>query len=427
MKKIKLSQRAKHAILIGGLCSVSYLAVYIARNVLGAVSPKMELDGFSTADITTMGSAFFFSYGIGQLINGIIGDKIKARYMISFGLLFAGITNILFAIFAASPVAALVSYIGTGFFLAMIYGPMTKVVSENTDPIHATRCSLGYTFASFMGSPMAGILATVFSWKNTFLASSIALIAMAVIVFCAFILLEKKGIVKYGQYKRDKKSGGSIKVLIKHNIIKFAIIAILTGVIRTSVVQLLTLYFKQYLGFSESDAPLIYSAATLVMASTTFISIFVYERLKRNMNLTMLIMFAVSTVFFFGVFLVKHTVINIIFIVIAIMASNGAATMLWSRYCPSLYETGMVSSATGFLDFLSYMSAAVANVLFGRAIDGFELFGHKFDGIGWKNLILVWFGIVLLGLIVSLPYDKIFRGKKGADGKAELEKTFKTN
>lgn len=418
---MKISVRAKHAILIGGLCSVSYLAVYIARNVLGAVGPKMELDGFTTADITTMGSAFFFSYGVGQLINGIIGDKIKARYMISLGLLFAGITNILFAVFASSPIAALVSYIGTGFFLAMIYGPMTKVVSENTDPIHATRCSLGYTFASFMGSPLAGILATVFSWKSTFFASSIALIAMAVVVFCAFILLEKKGIVKYGQYKRDKKSGGSIKVLIKHDIIRFAIIAILTGVIRTSVVQLLTLYFKQHLGFSETDAPLIYSGATLVMATTTFISIFVYERLKRNMYLTMLIMFAVSTVSFLGVFFVKYAAVNIIFIIIAIMASNGAATMLWSRYCPSLYETGMVSSATGFLDFLSYMSAAVANVVFGRAIDGFVLFGHEFGGIGWGNLVLVWTATVALGFIVVLPFDKIFKRKK-AEKLEKIEK-----
>ena len=415
MKRFKISANAKHAILIGGLCSFSYLAVYIARNILGAVGPKMQLDGFSTADITTMGSAFFFSYAIGQLINGIIGDKIKARYMICLGLLLSGASNIAVALLSSSQMAATISYMGTGFFLAMIYGPMTKVVSENTEPIYATRCSLGYTFASFMGSPLAGVLATVFSWKNTFIAGSIALMSMAVVVFCAFLMLERKGIVKYGQYKRDKKQGGSIKVLIKHNIIKFAMIAILTGVIRTSVVQLLTLYFKQYLGFSETDAPLVYSAATLVMASTTFISIFVYERLKRNMNLTILIMFSISTVFFTCVFLTKLPILNIIFMVIAIMSSNGAATMLWSRYCPSLYETGMVSSATGFLDFLSYMAAALANVLFGYALDGFKLFGHEFEGIGWRKLILVWIGVVATGVIVALPYDKIFKKKKAAE------------
>ena len=412
MKKIKIRERAKHAILIGGLCSVSYLAVYITRNILGAVSAQMTTDAaynFTTADITEMGTAFFLSYGVGQLINGTIGDKIKARYMISLGLLLAGIANIIFSAVADIKIAAFVSYAATGFFLAMIYGPMTKVVSENTEPKHATRCSIGYTFASFLGSPAAGVIAYFLSWKNSFIASSIALISMAVIVFCAFLLLEKKGIVKYGQYKRNKKSEGSLKVLLKHNIIKFALIAILTGVIRTSVVQILTMYFNQYLKFPSETAEgsngltasLVFSGATLVMASTTFISIFVYERLKSNMNLTILLMFSVSSVAFCAVYFVTHPIVNVVLIVIAIMASNGAATMLWSRYCPSLYKTGMVSGVTGFLDFLSYMSAAIANLIFGRAI----------GVIGWKNLILVWMGIVVIGAIVSLPYGKIFKKK----------------
>ena len=78
------------------------------------------------------------------------------------------------------------------------------------------------------------------------------------------------------------------------------------------------------------------------------------------------------------------------------MASNGAATMLWSRYCPSLRDTGMVSGATGFLDFVSYMSAALATTLFANAV----------ESIGWGNLILVWIALVVCGIIVALPYKK---------------------
>ena len=91
--------------------------------------------------------------------------------------------------------------------------------------------------------------------------------------------------------------------------------------------------------------------------------------------------------------------LNIVFIVLAIMSSNAAATMLWSRYCPSLRDTGLVSSATGFLDFLSYSAAALANITFADAI-------HT---IGWGNLILVWLGLVTLGVIVALPYRRMFR------------------
>ena len=34
-------KHVKNAILIGGLCSISYLGVYVVRNILGTVTPQM--------------------------------------------------------------------------------------------------------------------------------------------------------------------------------------------------------------------------------------------------------------------------------------------------------------------------------------------------------------------------------------------------
>ena len=127
---------------------------------------------------------------------------------------------------------------------------------------------------------------------------------------------------------------------------------------------------------------------------TTFVAIFVYERLNRDMDKTILLMFSVACCGFALVYFVKAPVLNIVLMVIAIMSSNGAASMLWSRYCPSLRDTGMVSSATGFLDFMSYMAAAVASSAFANAV----------SAIGWQNLILVWLALMVAGVIVALPY-----------------------
>ena len=80
----------------------------------------------------------------------------------------------------------------------------------------------------------------------------------------------------------------------------------------------------------------IFSASTLVISTTTFIAIFVYEKLGYNMDKTVLLMFALSALFFGGVFFVKFPWVNLALIVLAIMAANGAACMLWSRYCPGL-------------------------------------------------------------------------------------------
>jgi hypothetical protein len=43
------------------------------------------------------------------------------------------------------------------------------------------------------------------------------------------------------------------------------------------------------------------------------------------------------------------------------------------------------------------MASAAANLIFPRAV----------SVIGWGGLILVWFGLMAVGVIISLPYDKM--------------------
>ena len=398
------NKSVRNAIYVGTLCSVSYLAVYVARNILGAVSPQMIAEGgFTTEYIGRVSSVYFICYAVGQLINGAIGDKIKARWMISGGLLMAGVMNLLFArLGTLHPNAAVAVYGMTGFFLSMIYGPLTKVVAENTDPKYTHRCSLGYTFASFLGSPLAGVIAAYFVWQSVFAVSTVILAVMAAVSFCVFLGFEKSGVIQYHQYKRAKEQGGSIKVLIEHRIVKFTLVSVLTGVVRTSVVFWLPTYISQYLGFSSSSAAKIYTVATFVISMTTFVAVFVYEKLNRDMDKTILLMFSVSVCCFAAVYFAHAPMLNIILMVAAIMGSNGAASMLWSRYCPSLRDTGMVSSATGFLDFMSYMAASVASSAFANAV----------SQIGWQNLILVWIALMAAGVVVALPHERLWRKQK---------------
>ncbi len=393
---MKISTSAKKAIYLGTLCSISYFAVYIARNALSAATPQMLAAGYTESYIGSVSSLFFVFYAVGQLINGWIGDKIKAKWMISGGLLFAAVANGVFPFLGAYPTLAMLIFSLSGFFLSMIYGPMTKVVTENTEQIHAVRCSIGYTFASFFGSPAAGILASLFVWQSVFTVSSAAMALMAALVVAFFFVFERRGVVRYGQYQPKAKGTGNLKQLFQMEIVKYSLVSILTGIVRTSVVFWLPTYIAQYLSFSETQATAIFTVCTLVISFTTFIAIFVYDRFGRNMNKTLLLMFVLSAIFFLLTYLVAVPILNIIFIVLAIMASNGAATMLWSCYCVSLRETGMVSSVTGYLDFLSYMAAAAANLIFANAV----------SAIGWGNLLLVWLGLAGAGILVALPYKK---------------------
>jgi sugar phosphate permease len=229
---------------------------------------------------------------------------------------------------------------------------------------------------------------------------------MAVITFVFFLIFERRGIVKYPQRvnkEKGEKTENPVRVLLRHGIVKFSIISILTGIIRTSVVFWLPTYFYQYLGFSEEKSATIFTVVTLIISPTAFIAIFLYEKvMKKSMHVSVLVYFTLAAVCFALLFVTKQPILNICLICLGIMASNSATSVLWSIYCPSLSETGLVSSATGFLDFLSYMAAAFANIVFPNAV----------SVIGWDGLILVWLALMVVGVVICLPLNKIFKRKE---------------
>ena len=398
LDKIFKNQSAKHACYIGALSAASYLACYFCKNILSVVSPHIvETSDITVAFIGTLSTFNMIFYAIGQLVNGIIGDKVKAKYLVSIGLLLSGVCS-LFMTATEQPIVMIIAYSLIGFFLSMLYAPLVKVIAENTHPSHALRCCLALTFASLFGVPLAGVASMLLQWQNVFRLCGFFLVIVGIACFCVLSLFEQKRIVTYKERKRESTKSGSIKVLFEYEIVKFTFVAVLTGIVRTSVVFWVPTYLTQYLGFSAGTAASIFTIMSFVQSASPYVNnLILYEQiLKRNINVMLLLSFSLSTISFVMMFTVHHPFVNIIFLILALMTSNGASEMLWSVYCPSLRDTGMVSSATGYLDFMSYVAAGIANILFANAI----------SQIGWGTLILVWALLMFAGVLISLPLKK---------------------
>lgn len=397
MKQIKIGQNGKKAFLIGGICSFSYFVVYIVRNLLSAVTPKMIESGvFTTEEIGSLSSVFFFTYAAGQLFNGLLGDRLKASFMVSGGLILAGISNLLFSFSTDSLSLSTVLYASLGFFLSMLYAPMTRLIAESMPLKYATRCALSLSISSYFASPVAGLLAAFLLWQMVFHAGSVLLLFCGTFSIFYFYLLKKKQFLSENKREKEKTESKGIRSLLEHRIITFTLVSLLTGIIRTSVVFWMPTFFSQRLGFSPESAALIFTASTTLVATNAFISVWIYKALKENMDRTLLLSFGLSAIFFLLLFFVKSPVPCIFIMIIAVFFAHCAASMLWVIYCPSLAKTGLVSSATGFLDFVSYMSAAIASSLFGNAV----------GTIGWDMLILIWAGLMLFGSLFFLPKKK---------------------
>ncbi len=374
------------------LGAVAYFTLSLARNVLGVVAVQMKNDGFVEGFFGTASSVYFICYAFGQLINGFLGERVKSVYMISIGLLGGAISNFIFSLAVYTEMIAFVAYGCTGFFLSMIYAPLTKVLAENNPPIYATRCCLGMQMGSLLGAPAAGVLASFVTWRNSFNVSNILLVAVSVICFFCFISLEKRGAVVYKKYTpcNDRsKRNNNFGLLLKTGIVKMSIVRIVTNIVGTTLMFWVSIYMVDYLGVSSKISPAIYSVLTVVVSLAPFLSVFAYERLKQNLDLTMGASFVVSTFCLVASFFIKQPTINILLVALAILTSQMGASLTATVYCMGLRDLGVVSSVTGYLDFVAYMSSAISSAVFANAV----------TDIGWKNLILVWAGCMLVGTL----------------------------
>lgn len=286
-----------------------------------------------------------------------------------------------------------------GFCLSMIYAPIMRMVAENTLPVYASRCSLGFTIASFLGAPVASVLALFFDWENVFIVCGVTLVLLGSICFAVFTIFEIKGIVKYKSKQKVSRNKIDIKLLLERRILKFAFVAVLTGIVRTSVIFWVPTYLSQYLGLSEGVATVTFTIITLLKSVFPFINVvLIYDIiLKRNIDQMNLWMFIISTISFILMVFVSNPLLNIIFLTLALITSGGASSMVFSVYCPSFRNIGMVSTVTGFMDAMSYFGAALANVLFANII----------YNIGWGRLFWIWAGLMMAGVLLSFSGKKI--------------------
>ena len=81
---------------------IGYASFYLCRANLSIAIPLiMEEFNFTKTQVGSVGSALFFAYAIGQVVNGQLGDLIGARRLVTIGIITSALSNIMFG-FAGS-------------------------------------------------------------------------------------------------------------------------------------------------------------------------------------------------------------------------------------------------------------------------------------------------------------------------------------
>lgn len=391
--------------LLGSVSFCAYTACYAGRSILSAIMPEMlKNDIYNKTDFGYMGSAFFFAYGIGQIINGILGDKINSKYMVSIGLLMASASSLLFT-FVDKAYFGIILWALCGLALSMLWGPLTKVIAENTNAKTGRMLLTALSAASILGTMAAYLAATAASayglWKSAFYMTAIILFIASVLWYICLGYLEKKNALNtIKENNQNVKNNKELhRILVDNAIFPMIAVAMVNGIIRNAVAFWIPTYILEKLEALPTMASGITSFLPLVNLAGMFTGVYLLGKLKENEHLVSIIMFAASTTMFLILWLINGRlfVISIICLFMAGAAMASVCNLIFSSYCLQFRTTGRVSTVTGFLNFISYASSAIASAVFVYLVKITD----------WNFIVFIWTSMTFVGgIFAMLAFNK---------------------
>ena len=388
--------------------SLSYAAGYVAKTVLSGIMPLIvKVGDFNLEQLGDMGSAFMLAYGFGQLINGITGDILNPKKVILFGLAGGGLVTLFFPYITFAPLAVILWGL-CGFFCSTLWGPLSKIVAENTEVKIARILMLFLTGASIFGSMLAYIIcAIVTNWKTAFFASGIYMLVSSVVWYLIITILEKKNQISY-KTKKDKALEGqkgegiSVKYLLNHAIIPVCIAIMLNSVIRNAASFWIPTYISEAFDTSASFASAIIIVFPIINLIGTILTYKMLPLFKDDEHKLSACLFGFSSLMFILILIFGDImVVSILAMFLAGAAMSGVCNLLFSVYVLRFSKTGRTSGIAGSLDFAAYMMAALANYLIGIWVEAFS----------WNFVIASWCIVTIAGLVASFVSRKVLINK----------------
>ena len=241
----KLTDKKKINALIF-LCAAAYFISYLSRlNYAAVMAEFIAESGLPKATAVKPITAISITYGLGQLVSGYLGDRIKPRHIITGGFILTTIMNFIMPFAAPNVTAMTVVWAVNGFAQAMMWPPLVKIMTTALDRKTYDRATVLVSYGSSSGNIAVYLIAPTFislsaGWKSIFYFSGCCAFALIFIWNIAMNRFEKAGIpqpeLNRGK-KQDKGTSGTTAVIhslgVALPLIMLAIIA--QGMIRDGV------------------------------------------------------------------------------------------------------------------------------------------------------------------------------------------------
>lgn len=359
-----------------GLCWLTYVITYLCRVNFSSVMDKLSGSiQASAAQMGLIGSCFFFSYAIGQMINGRLGDRISPFRFIAFAITGTGLLNIAMSV-TTSYNALLIIWSCNGYIQSMLWGPMMRILSERFGAGDRIRISTGMSTSMVIGFLVSwAIFGKGFqplSWQWYFMVPAIMSLTVSAFWIRPALQSKSMAVLKNQSANACQKPMKSPlgQVFFRERIWLIALSCFCLGAIKESVSLWAPLLMTKMLRMDLNTSFLLISIIPFanfggILASGRLIS--KYHGRVRESLLT-LFSTAIACTALLWLIYERHAVIAVLLIAVISGTMYGCNTILLSFIPISFTSRHLVSTLVGIFDFMSYMGAAVSSMLLGTLV-----------------------------------------------------------
>lgn len=385
------------------LCCLVYFASYVTRLDYAAVLVEIVRDlqlSNTTAGIAVTGS--FITYGLGMILFGFTGDRIKPRTLIAVGLLGTSLINLSMGLL---PDIRLMIGIWcfNGFFQAMLWPPLSRTLAENLSPEKvpgavATVCTVAQiaTLGVYLLSP---VVIRAGGWRTVFLLA-------AGIGICALLLWVpgtagvRQGHSPPGPQSAPEAAAPIGSLVRAAGLIPIMLCIILLGMLRDGLQTWMPTYICEVFGLSTETSILISGLLPVLSAASISLSMLLFRRVG-NEVLSGAILFGIAAVCAVTMFLIfpGSAVLGITLFALLAGSMHGANQMIVCSVPLHFEHYGRVATFAGLLNSFVYVGAAISTY-------GFASFAQRF---GWRSTMLFWLVIALAGTLICLACFRKWR------------------
>lgn len=384
-------QTKKEISCLTWLFALTYMVSYITRINYGAMIAEMVVDtGFSKAMLSMAVTGSFITYGAGQIVSGIVGDRFSPKRLISLGLCVTVAMNFLMAV-CQNPWQMLMVWCVNGFAQSFMWPPlvrlMTALLSEDDYKTVSTKVAWGSSFGTILVYLLSPVVIMVSGWRAMFVLCGV--LGALMLLFWNRYSYEIPPQPAKKKEEKGKDSGLFCPVML-------ALMAaiLLQGMLRDGVTTWMPSYIGETYDLSSEVSILTGVVLPIFSIGSFWLSAGLYRKYIKNPITCAALFFGCGAVSALGVLLLtgRSAAFSVVFSALLTGCMHGVNLLLIQMLPPYFAKSGNVSTASGVLNTCTYIGSAVSTY-------GIALLSEK---AGWNTTLTCWLVIASAGTAICL-------------------------